>query len=400
MLSLLGINKIMAIYVGPSGYAALGQFQNAVQMISSVAGGGLNTGLIKYTAEYQTDEVLQHKLWQSAAMLSFVAAVVLSILIFAFRFELALWILNDRSLSNVFGWFGGSLTLFIFNAFLQSILNGKKEIAYYVLSNIAGSVLSIFVTTLLVVKCGFEGALIALATYQSLTFFVTLVFCFQRPWFKLKNFFGRLDKSIIFNLAKFASMALASAAIVPLSQMLIRNYLGNKIGWAAAGYWDAMWRLSGAYLMFVTATLGVYYLPKLSELNGWNEIKNEVLNGYKIILPAVAAASFFVYLSKNYLIDMLFSAEFQPMSQLFFWQLIGDVLKISGWLLAYVMLSKAMTAAYILSEIIFSLGFYVLVVLLVDLYGIEGAAMAHALNYLIYTFVLAVYIFSLKEKYE
>lgn len=398
MLSLLGINKIMAIYVGPSGYAALGQFQNAVQMISSVAGGGLNTGVIKYTAEYQTDEVRQHKVWQSAAMLSLIAAVVLSILIFAFRAELALWFLNDKSLSNVFGWFGGVLSLFVFNAFLQSILNGKKEIVYYVISNIAGSVFSILVTTLLIVNCGFEGALIALATYQSLTFFVTLLVCFQRPWFKLKNFFGRVDKYIVFSLAKFASMALTSAAIVPLSQILIRNYLGDKIGWAAAGYWEAMWRLSGAYLMFVTTTLGVYYLPKLSELNGASEIKKEVLNGYKIILPAVGLVSFFVYLSRSYLIDILFSAEFQPMSQLFFWQLIGDILKISGWLLAYVMLSKAMTLAYILSEVVFSLGFYFLVVLLVELYGMEGAAMAHALNYLIYTFVLVIYIFGLKGK--
>jgi PST family polysaccharide transporter len=193
-------------------------------------------------------------------------------------------------------------------------------------------------------------------------------------------------------------MAITSAAIVPLSQILIRNYLGDKIGWAAAGYWEAMWRLSGAYLMFVTTTLGVYYLPRLSELNDVGEIKKEVLNGYKIILPAVGLASFFVYLSRSYLINILFSAEFQPMSQLFFWQLIGDILKISGWLLAYVMLSKAMTLAYILSEVVFSLGFYVLVVLLVDLYGIEGAAMAHALNYLIYTFVLAIYIFGSKGK--
>ena len=35
MLTTLGINKILAVYVGPTGYAALGQFQNAVQMITT-----------------------------------------------------------------------------------------------------------------------------------------------------------------------------------------------------------------------------------------------------------------------------------------------------------------------------------------------------------------------------
>ena len=42
MLTLLGINKILAVYVGPAGYAALGQFQNAVQMISTFASGAIN----------------------------------------------------------------------------------------------------------------------------------------------------------------------------------------------------------------------------------------------------------------------------------------------------------------------------------------------------------------------
>lgn len=56
MLTLLGINKILAIYVGPAGYAALGQFQNAVQMITTFASGAINSGITKYTAEYEGDE--------------------------------------------------------------------------------------------------------------------------------------------------------------------------------------------------------------------------------------------------------------------------------------------------------------------------------------------------------
>ena len=50
MLTLLSINKVLAIYVGPVGYAALGQFQNAVQMITTFASGAINTGVTKYTA--------------------------------------------------------------------------------------------------------------------------------------------------------------------------------------------------------------------------------------------------------------------------------------------------------------------------------------------------------------
>lgn len=50
------LNKILAIYVGPAGYAAIGQFQNFIQIITTFAGSAINTAVIKYTAEYHEDE--------------------------------------------------------------------------------------------------------------------------------------------------------------------------------------------------------------------------------------------------------------------------------------------------------------------------------------------------------
>lgn len=61
-------------------------------------------------------------------------------------------------------------------------------------------------------------------------------------------------------------MAVTSAVCVPVSHILVRNHLGETFGQEYAGYWEAMWRLSAAYLMLVTTTLSVYYLPMLSEL--------------------------------------------------------------------------------------------------------------------------------------
>jgi polysaccharide transporter, PST family len=70
MLTLLGINKILAVYVGPAGYALLGQFQNAVQMITVFASGAINTGVTKYTAEYHYDEAKQHRIWRTAGSIA------------------------------------------------------------------------------------------------------------------------------------------------------------------------------------------------------------------------------------------------------------------------------------------------------------------------------------------
>lgn len=389
MLTLLGINKILAIYVGPSGYAALGQFQNAVQMISTLASGAINTGVTKYTAEFHDDEIKQLKVWQTAGTIALTGSIVLSGLVYIYRERLALAFFGDVGLKTVFVWQAATLVPFVFNSLMLAILNGRKDIPRYVLANIAGSVLALGITALMVVYWSLLGALIALAVYQSLAFFVTLFLCMNTKWFRWRELVGRVDLAVAKSLASYTAMALTTAATVPLSHVLIRNHLGENLDWAAAGYWEAMWRLSGAYLMLVSTTLSVYYLPRLSELTTAAEIRKEIFTGYKLIIPVTIIFAGMVYLLRDFVIILLFSVEFRPMQVLFFWQLVGDVLKISGWLFGFVMLGKAMFFLFIASEITFALAFYIFTIFLTPIFGLEGVSIAHAINYFIYLFVIS-----------
>lgn len=384
MMTLLGINKILAIYVGPSGYAALGQFQNAVQMITVFASGAINTGVTKYTAEYHEDESKQYQVWRTAGSITLGGSLLASLVIAVFYKELAAYFLKDPEFEGVFLWFAATLVFFTLNAYFLSILNGRKEVARYVTANIAGSLFALAVTTLMAMNMGLYGALVALAIYQSLTFFVTLSICCKTKWFEFKNLFGQIDRQVAKNLSKFALMALASAICVPISHIVIRNYLADKFGWDMAGYWEAMWRLSSAYLLMVTTTLSLYYLPKLSELVGGDALKKEISHGYKIILPLVICCGLLIYLLRDFIISVLFTSDFLPMRELFAWQMIGDTLKIGGWVLAYLMLGKAMFKMFVVAEILFSVLFVVLTRVFTEQWGWQGVTIAHAVNYLLY----------------
>lgn len=392
MLTLLGLNKVLAVYVGPTGYAALGQFQNAVQMITTLASGAISTGVTKYTAEHGQDEASQHAVWRTAGTISLAGSVVMAIGLITFNMQLAGWFLKDESLGSVFTWFAATLVLFVFNTLLLAILNGKKEVQRYVTANIAGSLFALAVTSVLAIHLGLYGALVALAIYQSLTFFVTLAITYNAKWFKLSYLLGGIDKQSAKNLAKYSAMALTSAACVPLSHILIRNHLGESLSWEAAGYWEAMWRLSSAYLMLVTTTLSLYYLPRLSELKVPSEIRGEILQGYKIILPVAAVFGLSVYILRDLIINILFTSDFLEMRELFAWQMVGDTLKIGSWILAYLMLGKAMIRLFIVSEIVFAASFYGWTYLLTSFYGLQGAAIAHAVNYAVYWVIMGIFI--------
>ena len=396
MLTLLGLNKILAIYVGPSGYAVIGQFQNAMTMVMTFAGGAVNTGVTKYTAEYHKTENEQHKVWQTALRISLVFTLILSILIGLFSQWLAETFLKDAAYSGIFLWFSVTLIFFVLNSLLLAIINGKKEITLYISVNIAGSLVGLLVTSILAYTYGLYGALLALVTNQSIVFVVTLWLCRHQVWFKLACLWGEVDHKTARNLGKYVSMALTSAIAVPMSHMLIRSHLVNNFGWEGAGYWDGVWRISSIYLMFITTTLGVYYLPRLSEIIERKELRKEIINGYKVILPIVSFLAFSIYMLRDFIVAVLFTSEFSEMSDLFAWQMTGDVVKIASWLMAYLMLGKGTAKLFIFTEIIFSITFYLFTILLTNYFSLKGVTIAYFVNYVIYFIVVSVSLFKMR----
>lgn len=393
------LNKILAVYVGPSGYAAIGQFQNFIQMITTFAGSAVNTAVVKYTAEYYDDEAKQRAVWQTAGSIVSIFSFIFTFLVLIFHQQLSFWIFKTEIYGSVLIWFAVFLIFFNLNALLLAILNGKKEILKLVVANIAGSLFSLVITGFLAVKQGLYGALVALCIYQSLNFIVTLYLSYRAEWFNFSYFFGKIDRNIAKKFLAFAAMALVSAICVPLSQMVIRNYIVHEYSATYAGYWEAMIRLSTAYLMLVTTTLSVYYLPRLSELTNIKEIKKEVYLGYKFIFPLAIVGGTAVYLLKDWIIPLLFSSAFLPMRELFLWQMIGDALKIGSWILAYLMLSKAMIRLYIITEIVFAITFILLTYLCTQLFGFEGVSIAHLINYGAYWILIGFFVFkNLEEK--
>ena len=391
LVSAFVINKVIAIYIGPAGLAIVGQLQSFTSLITTFSNGAISSGIVKYTAEYQDIEE-KKKIFSSSIVISLICSLIISIFLFTFSGYLSELILKDIQYSSVFIIFGATIFLFALNMVLISILNGQKEIKKYVLVNIAGSIFSLVFTSILIMQLNLMGALYAMVLNQSVIFFVTLAFVIKSSWFKLEYFKQGLDKESLSKLSKYSLMAIVSALTVPVSHLIIREYIGENLGWDSAGYWQGIWYISTMYLMLVTTTLGVYYLPRLSEIQDNKELRKEIFGGYKIIMPIVILASLIIFLLKEYVILIAFNKDFMPMMELFAWQLMGDVIKIASWLLAYLMLAKAMTKVFIYTEVLFSALFVGLSILFVDKFGLVGITYAYALNYFLYL-VTMIFIF-------
>ncbi len=386
------VNKLVAVYIGPSGLAMIGQFQNLIQIILTFANGAIDKGVVKYIAEYQEQPDQRRKVISNSFLISVVCAFVMSAILFIFNKEFSIYFLKDIQYSSVFVIFAFTIILFALNSLFLAILNGYKEIKKFIIVNIVSSIVTLIFVSLLVVYLKLYGALLALATSQAVVFFFTIFFVVKSSWFDIKNFFAKVDKVIMLKLGKYSLMALTTALTIPLAQIIVRDFITTTISADAAGFWQGVYKISDVYLMVITTSLSIYYLPRLSEIKDNNELRKEILQTYKIVMPIVTVLAVAIWIFKGFIIQVLFTEEFMPMKSLFMYQLIGDVFKVGAWLLAFIMVAKAMTRYYIAMEIIFSIIYVISSIAFINNYGLIGSTMSFAFTYMLSFFAL-IYIF-------
>jgi PST family polysaccharide transporter len=385
--------KVIAVKLGPEGLGIIGQLNSFVLIIMTLSTGAITNGVVKFIAEYNNDKEKQKKVINAALSITLFCTLLISLVVGLGAKYWSAFIFNGQtSFYGVFVVFGFTIIFYSTFTIYTSVLNGYQQYKKFNIVNIFASVVGLLFSLFLINFFGIVGALYATVTYQSVIFFVIIHQNKKNNWFSINELFNFNDFSIYKKLIAFSFMSLVSTICVPYVQILIRRYINDTSGPVEMGYYEGITRISVLYLTVITTTLSVYYLPRLSELKTKNELKSEIWNGYKIIIPSLVVFVSIIFMLKNIVIQLVFTPSFSAMSDYFLPQLVGDVFKIASWLLAFLMLAKAMTKQFIITEIIFSVSLYVMTILFVDKYGAIGSIYAYTLNYFIYL-LLMIYLF-------
>lgn len=385
-------SKVIAIFIGPSGLALVGNFRNFVGSFETIATLGFQNGIVKYIAEVKEKETELKKYVSTV----FISVSIVSIVLSGFLFFLSdYWnevIFGASYAYNfVFKAFAFALPWYAVSIILVSILNGLGRFKNVIYITIIGNCIGLLVSVLFIYQYQTIGALLAIICTPALLFLVS--FYHINTAFPMLHFirFHFFDFSIIKNLSHYFLMALVSGIAGSLVFLSIRKNLIAGIGIQEAGYWEAITRISSYYLLFISSILTLYFLPKLAVANTNQDTKKVFWSYYKTIFPFVVIGLLIVYCYRFLIVKILFTSAFLPVTTLFFWQLVGDLLKMASWILGYQFFAKKLTTAFIITEL-FSLSItYFSSIFLIKTIGIQGVVMAHALTYFVYLLVLSIY---------
>jgi PST family polysaccharide transporter len=376
--------KVVAAVIGPSGIALIGQLNNFSTIVLNIATGGIANGVTKYVAEQSGEEEKINKFIHTALWLTIVLSIFCGLVMVIGANYFSILILKSYEYTIVFLLFGVTVLFYALNTLLLAIVNGQKNFKLFVRINLINSVVGLSFSVMLSLWFGVIGALVSVVSYQSLVFIITLFLLRNAIWLKWTLFRGRFDFKNLKLLSNYSLMVLVSAFIIPVSQLLVRSYLARKVSVSDAGLWEGINRISGINLTIILPSFSVYYLPRLSELKTDHEIRDEIWYVYKLLIPFLIITSLGIFIFRHFIISTLYTNDFLPMEDLFAPQLIGDVIKMCGWILGYIMIVKTMTKFYIIMEILNYTSFVIFTYIFTDYYGIKGATYAHICGHLIY----------------
>ena len=133
------IAKVVAIYAGPTGIAMLGQVHGLFTVMNGIVAAPAISGVVRYTAEYNSDGFEACKPWWSASIkwmvgLFFIVAITATIS----SKQLAKVVLGDENYYWLIIITAITLPLSAANSLINSVLNGRQKYKkYLILSTIA-----------------------------------------------------------------------------------------------------------------------------------------------------------------------------------------------------------------------------------------------------------------------
>lgn len=392
MLAGLISSKILAVYVGPAGLALVGNFRNFMAALEGVSTFSFSTGIIKYIGDNEDDDKQLKKIIATVLFSFLLIAFVLSFLIFLFSNELSFKIFEKNSdYELIFKVVAIVLPWNVISVLFMSIINGLGEYRKVIFANIISNILVLILSLILIFHFKTFGALISISIIPIILVIVNAYFLPKDLHIFREISFKNYDFNILKNLFTFSLMILPSAFLSPFFNLQIRNFLIESVGIASGGLWEAITRIANIYLVFISSLVSIYFYPKLIKAKELADTKAIILRFYYSIFPLFILGIITIYFLRFFVVKILFTDAFLPITELFVWQLIGDVFKVAGMILGFQLLAKKKMLPYICFELLSFLVLYLFSLFFIKYYGLEGVVIAQALENFIYLLILIFY---------
>lgn len=391
--STLALNKLVALFYGPTGITLLAHFQNLIALFITLPNDGVNIGLVRFLApENPESSAFKSYLVNGLLLNLFIFLGVGSILLLwpETYFSPFIPALNAADKSLWFLVFFAGILLLQALFFLQTIWQAKLQLNRYVLLQLGSATGGLAVAAFFASDSPLAVTLLAYLVGMSLPVWVLSLVYFKR----ISGSFSGLtiQKKHLRQLLAFLGMGGSVLVSSKLVDFWVRDFMMASFGTAETGFWQAAAKLADNYTMVFISVLGLAYYPQLANrMAAPASLKGFIRPVFWGLSLAVLLGLALVYFLRDWLLVLLFQEAFLPAGELLPFQLAGDFFKLTSWVLAYVLMAQEKVKIYIGFNLISAALYGGLVWWLTTQLGLSGVVEAHFWRFLLTWLFLVIW---------
>jgi len=345
--------KIIAILLGPTGIGLVSLYSGVMSTATAVASMGMGTVGTRQIAEAfsQDDQsamavVRRAMLWGTLLLAAAGALVVWSL-----REFLAVHVLGGAEHATIVGWLALGVGFSVASASQGALIQGMRRIGDMARLSVYGAMLNTALGVTLLWQWGKAG-LVAYVLIGPLTSLL-LGHCYVSRLSRLAS----RDVSMQEIAQQWQTMLrlgvpfMGAALVSTLVQLWIRVEVSNTLGTESLGHFQAAWTISMQYIGFVLGAMAADYYPRLTGVINDHKAATRLVNEQTEIALLLSAPVFIAMIGLTpWVIHLLYSSAFLPAVYVLRWQILGDVLKVASWPLAFVILAAGAGKTFFLAE--------------------------------------------------
>lgn len=379
--------KFIAVELGAPGVGLLGIFTTAATFGVVLFSLGLTTSGVQATAAASGDEVQFNRTRSALLLGTRWLGGAGGLLIVLLGLTLGGSSLPKPANPALIVWLGVALAAMVISGGNLALLNGMGRIHALATSNAWGSVVGTIVTIAAVYISGQAGLIAALTAAPLATLAFSGQFLFKEPKVdprpRFSEWWPELRGMFMLGGVVMLGLLLGSA-----TQLIMRVWLQQSQGLPSAGYFQAAWTITSLYLGFVLTALAVEYYPRISkEATEPRRLNASVDSQIRVALLLGTPVLLWMMVFSPFVLHVLYAPDFQSATAILRWQLFGDILKIAGWAVAFLLLARKARGAFFLAELSWNICYVFLALPLASRYGLSALGMAYVGSYALYLLV-------------
>lgn len=375
--------KVVALLLGVDGVGLLGMFNNAISMVQSITGLGINQGGVKSLSSAENPR----KAAQIATLIrqmSLYAGLLGSVVVLALSPWLSQWSFGTRNFTGAYMWLACTILFDTLTKGELAIFQGFRRLRILAQANLLGASAGLLISLPIYYIWRTDGVVVAIILSSICGYFATLLF---RDKQKVSPLSIRQEgKSII----TIGAMLTISGFASTLVSYLFNIYLRSHGGLEDVGIYQSGFGLIDKYIGLIFVAMSTDYYPRLAAVHNENTKLSSIMNQQTVVSLLILCPVITIFLpTAPLIVRLLLTKSFLPVIPFLSWAILGMIFKVVSTSMGYILIVKGAHRLFLGTELFSWSTILITNIIGYTLWGIEGIGIAFLFSYVCYFILIS-----------